>query len=369
MLATIAKNFCRRGASHITRNTARISRNIKIEEKHNSFLSVFPELTQAITEAGESMDVPEIVPHVSELLKYNVLKEKRFRPSILLDTYKTLEEPQNLTEENLHLANVLAWCIELIQTAHFINDDIMDESKLRGNQACWYQKENVGLNAINDSILVYESSYILLEKYFSNRNIWILLQNVFRYIYSRGAIGQYLDWTCNVNRKPNFGIFTKETYNKIIRNKGCIPFVDGPFKASLILSNNYNKKAMDQVNQIVLKIGDYFQIDNDVLDIFDDGRIRDPVGSDIREGKCSWLAVQVMESGNKELIDIFSNNYGQNGIEHEKRIINVYMQMELFNKHLKCKKQTLNYLKQKIGQMTESSLKQAVTNLMDNVCI
>jgi farnesyl diphosphate synthase len=41
-----------------------------------------------------------------------------------------------------------------LQAFFLVADDMMDKSTTRRGQPCWYQREDVGMSAINDAILV-----------------------------------------------------------------------------------------------------------------------------------------------------------------------------------------------------------------------
>uniref|UniRef100_A0A1Y1MD49 Uncharacterized protein n=1 Tax=Photinus pyralis TaxID=7054 RepID=A0A1Y1MD49_PHOPY len=91
-----------------------LQRRVNGDEKKDNFVSVFPEVLDILTNSSVYSNVPKFSNHFAEVMEFNVLKEKRFRPSIIMDTYTTLEASENLTEENLHLAKILAWCVELV---------------------------------------------------------------------------------------------------------------------------------------------------------------------------------------------------------------------------------------------------------------
>lgn len=55
-----------------------------------------------------------------QLLQYNVPNGKKNRGLATVLAYKMLEKPENLTPENVHLANVMGWCTEMV-----INSNLM----------------------------------------------------------------------------------------------------------------------------------------------------------------------------------------------------------------------------------------------------
>ncbi|KAB0795734.1 hypothetical protein PPYR_09795 [Photinus pyralis] len=343
-----------------------LQRRVNGDEKKDNFVSVFPEVLDILTNSSVYSNVPKFSNHFAEVMEFNVLKEKRFRPSIIMDTYTTLEASENLTEENLHLAKILAWCVELLHTSIIINDDLMDSSQTRANEITWYRKKGVGLNAVNDATLVLEGAFVLLKKYFSNCKAYLPLSDLFRYINMMAAVGQALDWKSNINGNAVFAPFTMDKYKTTIGYKGSIPFVEGPFRAALILSDNGSESTLREVRDVVMKLGEAFQIDNDVLDIFENGKVRKQIGNDISEGKCTWLAVQVLQNGNEEQRRIFKNNYGRIGDEFEEKIVAVYKEMNLFEKYLAYRDETLAYIHERTRKMTPS-LRNASISLVENI--
>lgn len=47
---------------------------------------------------------------------------------------------RSLTEKEMFDANLLGWCIEMLQAFFLIQDDIMDASITRRGEPCWYKR-------------------------------------------------------------------------------------------------------------------------------------------------------------------------------------------------------------------------------------
>lgn len=74
-----------------------------------------------------------------------------------------------------------------------IVDDIMDGSQTRRGKECWYKKDEVGLTAINDGIMIENGMYFLLKKHFGDKSYYIKLVELFHEITFITTIGQCLD--------------------------------------------------------------------------------------------------------------------------------------------------------------------------------
>ncbi|KAF5306107.1 hypothetical protein FQA39_LY09085 [Lamprigera yunnana] len=308
-------------------------------------------------------NIPEYLSLCAEIVDYNVIKEKRFRPPLMIESYKILEKPENLTSKNVHLANILGWCFEFIHTYMNMLDDIMDQREIRGNELCWYKKEGVGLSGFNDSVFVYELAFILLDKYFNNTQSYLPIKQIFHEMNFRFITGELIDWKLKQSRSSDFTDFNANTFTSMGRNKGGFRVVEAPFHAACVLTDN--NEEFYRIEDIVQNIGNAVQIDNDILDVFQNGKVKTDVGESIRQGQCTWLAVKLLENGSEELQKIFKENYGRAGQEYEQKVINVYLKMNLFDKYLQYRKENLEYIQARVKQIPQQSMQNALINLFN----
>ena len=77
----------------------------------------------------------------------------------VLITFQDLVEPRRLDADRLLQAMTVGWCVELLQAFFLVSDDIMDSSLTQRGQVYWYQKPGIGLDAINDAILLEACIY------------------------------------------------------------------------------------------------------------------------------------------------------------------------------------------------------------------
>ena len=58
----------------------------------------------------------------------------------------------------------------------------MDGSTTRRGKKCWYLKDNLGMLAINDAILLETSIYTLLDRHFRNAPYYVNLLDAFLHV-------------------------------------------------------------------------------------------------------------------------------------------------------------------------------------------
>ncbi|XP_039299616.1 farnesyl pyrophosphate synthase-like, partial [Nilaparvata lugens] len=112
-------------------------------------------------------------------IAYNVPGGKKNRGLALVLGYKHLAKSSDLTPENIRLAHILGWCVELLQGAFLVWDDCMDESSTRRGRPCWYKMPGVGLTAINDGNLLESGVFQLLRRHFKSRPYYIDIVELF----------------------------------------------------------------------------------------------------------------------------------------------------------------------------------------------
>ncbi|TMW44440.1 hypothetical protein DOY81_010472, partial [Sarcophaga bullata] len=165
--------------STLPNSSVSISSGLKFYEECRDFMAVFPDIVRDIAQATKNYKANDAAKWYERVLQYNVPKGKVNRGILTFSTYKNLVNSNDITRENLKLAAILGWCVEFLQCFFLIPDDVMDNSFTRRGQICWHKLEDVGLIAINDSIVLECAIYVLLKKYFSHMKCYIDLIELF----------------------------------------------------------------------------------------------------------------------------------------------------------------------------------------------
>lgn len=66
-----------------------------------------------------------------------------------------------------------------LQAFFLVLDDVMDDAVTRRGRPCWYRKNDLGVAAINDGILLEAGIYQLLKKYFHDKPYYTSLLELF----------------------------------------------------------------------------------------------------------------------------------------------------------------------------------------------
>lgn len=121
-------------------------------------------------------------------------KGKMNRGLVAVLTFNQLIDKEQCTPENIKLAQILGWWVEMSQSVLLIADDIMDDSETRRGQTCWHKVDDVGMMAINDMLTIQSAIFFILNKYFSGYDYYVKLFELFHqviFITTLGTISRY----------------------------------------------------------------------------------------------------------------------------------------------------------------------------------
>ncbi|RWS09356.1 farnesyl pyrophosphate synthase-like protein [Dinothrombium tinctorium] len=301
------------------------------KEERVAFDSVFNTIKPIVASGengGDNLD--EISDWWNKVLTYNVPHGKRNRGLALVLSYRLLVPREKQTANALEVARILGWCVELMQAYFLILDDIMDQSITRRGQLCWYRQDGVGLIAINDALMIETSIYYLLKLYLSEKSLHSKIVDLFLEMNRKTVFGQSLDvLSAPPGKQPNFNLFTMQRYSTIVKYKTAYFSFSLPVRLAMYLAGIDSKKIHDDAEKVLLKMGHFFQVQDDYLDCYGDPKVIGKVGTDIVDGKCSWPCVVALERADEKQRKLLRENYAINSSTAVAKVKNLYNELDI----------------------------------------
>ncbi len=240
---------------------------------------------------------------------------KRIRPGLAILTGKAL----GVEKEKIM---PFAVACELLHNWLLIHDDIEDGDKYRrGKPAVWvkYGLAN-GIN-VGDGMAHYALKAILETK---NKGVEekIVFELLERFVDTaiKTAEGQAMEF--NLREKDEV---SEEEYMAMVRGKTAY-YLTIPMVGAAIIAKA-EKNVLEKITKYGEYIGPAFQIRDDIIDITE-GKGREDIGNDIKEGKRSILIIYALQScgekDKKTLLDILNKPRDETSREDVKKVIEIF---------------------------------------------
>lgn len=248
-------------------------------------------IEEAITVYGKKIDnlLKEMIPpdkddYLSEPIWHHIRTGgKRIRPAICLITCRELGG-------NPDEALYFALAIEILHNMFLLHDDIEDEDTMRRDQPTVWVKYGIA-NAINsgDYLLARAYTSILMSPTPPERKLKLL--EIFTLTYEKTVEGQALDINARGARD-----YTVEKYIELVRLKTGYYLACGMVGGAVTSGNSDG--TIDKIWELGKLMGPAFQIKDDLIDLTLGKGRGGVIGSDIKEGKASFLYAYTSEVAN-----------------------------------------------------------------------
>merc|ERR1719454_1606971 len=222
------------------------------------------------------------------MLNYNTIGGKMTRGLMVVEAGKVLFEKRGLNLDNTKMCKlaVLGWCIEWLQAWLLVADDIMDESQTRRGQPCWYKVPGVGHIAINDAVTIEALVFKILKRHFANEPCYMQLVDLMMETTFQTELGQLLDTMCDNLELTDFSL---ERWTAIVTYKTAFYSFYLSVAFAMVYAGITKQEAYDSARDILIKMGVYFQAQDDYLDCYGTPEQIGKIGTDIESKKCGFL--------------------------------------------------------------------------------
>ncbi|KAJ0416404.1 isoprenoid synthase domain-containing protein [Aspergillus carlsbadensis] len=319
-----------------------------------AFEAVFPSLAQDILDHAKKYNLPQnALEWLEKNLDTNVPGGKLNRGLSVPDTgVALLQKP--LSEEQYKDLATLGWMTELLQAFFLVSDDLMDGSITRRGQPCWYRHQGVGLIAINDAFLLESGIYIILKKQFRSHPAYIDIVELFHETTWQTELGQLCDLITAPEDKVDLDNFSMEKYMFIVTYKTAYYSFYLPVALALLYLQLATPENLQQAHDILIPLGQYFQVQDDYLDAYGDPEVIGKIGTDIQDNKCSWIVNQALQRCNAEQRKLLDTCYGRKDAALEAKVKELFKELDLETVYKEYEEKIVGEIKTKIAAVDES---------------
>ncbi len=278
-------------------------------------------IEESIKIYGKKIDdlLKEIIPpdkddYLSEPIWHHLKTGgKRIRPAICLITCKELGG-------NPDEALYFALAIEILHNMFLLHDDIEDEDTMRRDQPTVWVKYGIA-NAINSGDYLLGRAYHCILISPTPPEIKLKLLEIFTLTYEKTVEGQALD--INLRGASDF---TVEKYIELVRLKTGYYLACGMVGGAIASGNS--DVTIDKIWDLGKLMGPAFQIKDDLIDLTRGKGRGGIIGSDIKEGKSSFLYAYTLDEASEDnkqtLIEIMTKQREETTEADVKHVLDIY---------------------------------------------
>merc|ERR1719334_153162 len=133
------------------------------------------------------------------------------------------------------------------------------------------------------------------------------------------------------HRDMLFELFTRQRYEAICLHKTALYTFTLPVLAGMKLAEVSDISLEARLSSLLQRFGLLFQSQDDFLDCFGDADVTGKTGTDIEEGKCTWLLVEALLRADDETKATLALCYGRDDPDAVATIKDIYRHLELLS--------------------------------------
>ncbi|WEW56204.1 Farnesyl pyrophosphate synthetase [Emydomyces testavorans] len=318
------------------------------------FEAVFPSLVQDLSEHAKQYGIPTTaLEWFQRSLNANTPGGKLNRGLSVPDSALSLLN-QPLTDKQFKDLCTLGWFTELLQAFFLVSDDIMDSSITRRGEPCWYRREGVGMIAINDAFMLESSIYVLLKKHFRSHPAYIDFIELFHETTHQTELGQLCDLLTAPEDHVDLNNFSMDKFTFIVIYKTAYYSFYLPVALALHYLQLATPKNLKQAHDILIPLGEYFQAQDDFLDVFGKPEQIGKIGTDIQDNKCSWVINQALLRCSPEQRKVLDESYGRKDKELESKVKAVFNELDIVQVYRDFEEEQVRKIRGLIATIDES---------------
>ena len=141
-----------------------------------------------------------------------------------------------------------------------------------------------------------------------------------------------------------------ETYATIAKYKTSFSLFL-PICLAMQLAGIEDTELYEAVKTVLLDIGHYYQVINDYNDCYGDPAGTGKIGTDIQDGKCSWLIVKALQAADEGERRSLALNYGLPSPENTASVKSMFSKLKIEHKFKDYEKKTTKEIFERIDKV------------------
>ncbi|KAI5280597.1 Farnesyl pyrophosphate synthetase [Ascosphaera aggregata] len=261
---------------------------------------------------------------------------------------------RELSEKEFKDMCTLGWLIELLQAFFLVADDIMDASTTRRGEPCWYRRDGVGMIAINDACILESSIFVLLKERFRSHPSYIDFVELFHEVIYQTEMGQLCDLITAPEGRVDLNNFDLAKFSFIVIYKTAYYSFYLPIALALHYLQLATPENLKQAESILIPLGEYFQAQDDFLDVYGSPDQIGKIGTDIQDNKCSWVINQALELATPEQRKVLDESYGRKDEKLVAKVKAVFKEIDIENVYRRFEEDRVAHVRALIEKVDET---------------
>ena len=208
--------------------------------------------------------------------------------------------------------------------------------------------------AINDAFMLESSIFLTLKKRFRSHPAYLDLIELFHEVTWQTELGQLCDLITAPEDHVDLDNFGMDKYTFIVIYKTAYYSFYLPVALALHYLQLASPENLKLAHDILIPLGEYFQVQDDYLDAFGDPAFIGKIGTDIKDNKCGWLINQALLIVTPEQRRLLEENYGQKDDEKEAKVKQLYNELQLEKRYQDYEEKRVGELRKLIDAVDES---------------
>jgi len=367
-----------------------VAANVKNVQGHKGgalrgFLGIYPDTIHQIVDKGSPILKEWTTKVMTHNLSTNVLGQTRFgliTPIVFYQLTTSSNKGPGVvdkTSENMRQAHILGWCVELNRASEIVTSDTLN---FRGHRnilskakveplSTWADKHDLGARAFNDALLLQSGTGTLLRANFADHPSYGSILDAFGDAYTKSAQGRAM--ALRIDGLPTAGAkmsaLDVKTYRQLINSVLSYPRYVLPVRLALYLAGLSGDKVHLQAERVLNDIGLLTHMTCDFADCYFDAG---STGTDIQDGRATWLLVNAYSRANAAQKSALEENYGVADREEAAAVVKaVYDDLnmkKIVSKDIDARRQELLSNIQHISAISKETLSSKFFfDLLDNI--